>query len=81
MYPHLPNKLIATKYCFVLVRDETSFVSFTKIIFLFLSSVVLHYFIYFGIINVYKNYFIIIIIILFINIFFIKDILIFYVMK
>ena len=77
-YPHSPNKLIATKYCFLLVRDDTSFVFFINY-FLFLCSVVLHYFIDFAIINLYKKYFIIII--LFINNFFIKNILIFFVSK
>ena len=42
MYPHLPNKLIATKYCFLIVRDDTSFVFFITY-FSFLCSVVLHY--------------------------------------
>ena len=104
----MPNKLIATKYCFPnsqrlratsssvlychvvpslnkvathLPRDDSSFVFFIKY-FSFLCSVVLRYFIYFAIINFYKNYFIIIIkIILFINIFLNKIILIFYVQE
>ena len=66
MYPHLPNKLIATKYCFLIVRDDTIFV-FSINYFAFLCSVELHCFIYFSVINFYKNYLIIIIIILFIN--------------
>ena len=79
MYPHLPNKLIATKYCFLIVRDDTSFV-FSINCFSFLCSVELHCFIYFAVINFYKNYFIIIIIIiLFINNVSIKIIVIFYV--
>ena len=64
-----------------LPRDDSSFVFFIKY-FSFLCSVVLRYFIYFAIINFYKNYFIIIIkIILFINIFLNKIILIFYVQE
>ena len=84
MYPHSPNKLIATRYCFLIVRDDTSVVFFINN-FSFLCSFVLHYFIYFAFINFYKNYFsiIIIIIILFLNNFFIKIIiiLIFYVLE
>ena len=79
MYPHSPNKLIATKYCFLIVRDDTSFV-FSINYFSFLCSVELHCFIYFAVINFCKNYFIIIIIIiLFINNVSIKIIVIFYV--
>ena len=84
MYPHSPNKLIATKYCFLIVRDDTSFVFFINYS-SFLCSVVLHYFIYFSYFiywflqklfyYYYKT------IILFINNFFIKIILIFYVLE
>ena len=81
MYPHLPNKLIATKYCFLIVRDDTIFV-FSINYFSFLCSVELHCFIYFAVINFDKNYFIIIIIIiLFINNVSIKIIVIFYVLE
>ena len=79
MYPHLPNELIATKFCFLIVRDNTSFVFFINY-FLVLCFTALHCFIYFAIMNFYKNYFIIIIIIiLFMNNFFMKIILIIYV--
>ena len=68
MYPpHSPNKLIATKYCFLIVGDDTSFVFFITY-FSFLCSVVLHdYFDLFRLLLIYKNYIIIIIIILFSN--------------
>ena len=35
MYPHLPNELIATKYCFLIVRDDTSSVRFLYKLFFF----------------------------------------------
>ena len=44
--PYSPNKLIATKYCFLILGDDTSFV--------FLILFLLFY----VIINFYKNYFI-----------------------
>ena len=33
MDPHLPNKLIVTKYCFLIHRDDTSFVFFLSLFF------------------------------------------------
>ena len=74
MDPHSPDKLIAhvTKYCFLMiVGDDTSFVFFLSFFFVFmLCCVVLSYFNYFDIINVYRKYFITTI--LCINYFFIK---------
>ena len=56
--PHSPNKLFATKYCFLILVDETSLddTSF----FFFIS-----FFFFFVIINFYKNHFIIIIFLFF----------------
>ena len=60
MYPHSPNKLIATKYCFLIVRDDTGFVFFINNFYVLLCYIILFIFpILF--INFYKNYFIIII--------------------
>ena len=58
MDPHSPNKLFATKYCFLILVDETSLddTSF----FFFIS-----FFFFFVIINFYKNHFIIIIFLFF----------------
>ena len=58
MDPHSPNKLFATKYCFLILGDDSSFLFL--IIFLFVVSffAILCYFV---IINFYKNYVIIII--------------------
>ena len=79
MDPHSPDKLIAhvTKYCFLMiVGDDTSFVFFLSLFFVFmLCCVVLCYFNSFDIINFYRIYFISII--LCITYFFIKIILIF----
>ena len=62
MDPHSPDKLIAhvTKYCFLMiVGDDTSFVFFLSLFFVFmLCCVVLCYFNYFDIINFYRKYFI-----------------------
>ena len=54
MDPHSPNKLFATKYCFLIPGDDTSFFFFISFSFGFL--------LFYVIINFYKNYFIIIII-------------------
>ena len=54
MDPHSPNKLFATKYCFLILGDDTSFFFFISFSFGFL--------LFYVIINFYKNYFIIIII-------------------
>ena len=63
MDPHSPNKLIAKKYCFLILLDEQIPVSFSWSDFLiFLLSVISCYFV---IINFYQNYVIIINIILF----------------
>ena len=51
MDPHSPNKLFATKYCFLILVDDTSFFFFIS---LFLFFLVLFY----VIINFYKNHFI-----------------------
>ena len=74
--PHLPKKLIATKYCFLILGDDTSFFFF--LIFHF-YVVMLCYFIYFVIIIFGKNCFLFILFIiiyyynyLLINCFFIK---------
>ena len=58
MDPHSPNKLIAKKYCFLILLDEQIPVSFSWSDFLiFLLSVISCYFV---IINFYQNYVIII---------------------
>ena len=56
MDPHSPNKLFATKYCFLILGDEFLFLNHFFIFRFFL--VILCYFV---IINFYKNYVIIII--------------------
>ena len=71
MDPHSPNKLFATKYCFLILGDEFLFLNHFFIFRFFL--VILCYFV---IINFYKNYVIIIIFFL-INFFFMKIIFIF----
>ena len=64
MDPHSPNKLFATKYCFLKPGDDTSFFFFISFSFGFL--------LFYVIINFYKNYFIIIILfIIFMTIIFI----------
>ena len=62
--PHSPNKLFATKNCFLILEDD---ISFFFIIPLFFVYFLLFYAIlcYFVIINFYKNYVIIIILLLF----------------
>ena len=50
MDPHTPKKFIATKYCFLILGDDTSF-------FFFLYFSFLCYVIYFVIINFYRNCF------------------------
>ena len=58
MDPHSPNKLIAKKYCFLILLDEQIPVSFSWSDFLiFLFSVISYCFV---IINFYQNYVIII---------------------
>ena len=52
MDPHSPNKLLATKYCFLIPGDDTSFFFFISFFFGFL--------LFYVIISFYKNYFIII---------------------
>ena len=52
MDPQSPNKLIATKYCFLILGDDTSFFFF---IFIYI------FWLFYVIINLYKNYLIIII--------------------
>ena len=61
MDPHSPNKLIAEKYCFLILLDEQIPVSFSWTDFLIFFSVISCYFV---IINFYQNYDIIIIIII-----------------
>ena len=56
MDPHSPNKLIATEYCFLILRDDYRFL-FLYFRLFFVFFVILCYFV---IINFYKNYFIII---------------------
>ena len=65
MDPHSPNKLFATKYCFLILGDEFLFLNHFFIFRFFF--VILCYFV---IINFYKNY--VIIIILFNYYFFMK---------
>ena len=75
MDPHSPNKLIAKKYCFLILLDEQIPVSFSWSDFLiFLLSVISCYFV---IINFYQNYVIIINIII-IFFFFMKIIFYFF---
>ena len=60
MDPHSPNKLSATKYCFLILGDDTSF--FFLIISVFFVFLLFYAILcYFVIISFYKNYFIIII--------------------
>ena len=57
MDPHSPNKLSATKYCFLILGDDTSF--FFLIISVFLGVFLLLFYAilcYFVIINFYQNY-------------------------
>ena len=63
------HKLFATKYCFLIPGDDTSFFFFISFSFGFL--------LFYVIINFYKNYFIIIIIIYLFIYFFMKIIFIF----
>ena len=73
MDPHSPNKLFATKYCFLILRDDTSF--FFLIISVFFVFLLFYAILsYFVIVNFYKNYFIII---LFNYFFFLKIIFVF----
>ena len=73
MDPHSPNKLFATKYCFLILGDEFLFLNHF-FVFRFFFFVILCYFV---IINFYKNY--VIIIILFIYFFSWKLLLFFHV--
>ena len=64
MDPHSPNKLIATKYCSLILGDDTSFffflsffLSFFLCFFIFRFYVLLCHVIYFGIIIFCKNCF------------------------
>ena len=57
MDPQSPNKLFATKYCFLTLGDDTSFFFFISLVFFF-------FLLFYFIINFYKNYFVIIIIII-----------------
>ena len=74
--PHSPNKLFATKYCFLILEDDISFFFIIPLFFVYflLFYVILCYFV---IINFYKNY--VIIIILFIYFFSWKLLLFFHV--
>ena len=69
MDPHSPNKLFATKYCFLILGDEFLFLNhfFIFRLFIYLFFVILCYFV---IINFYKNY---VIIIIFLIIFFFHE--------
>ena len=58
MDPHSPNKLFATKYCFLILVDQTSF--FVFISFLFFFFLLFLFLLFYVIINFYKNHFIII---------------------
>ena len=64
MDPHSPNKLIATKYCLLILGDDTRFffLIISLFFFSFLFFIILCYFV---IINFHKNYFIIIILLFF----------------
>ena len=73
MDPHSPNKLFATKYCFLILVDDASFFVFISFFFFFLFFFFL--LLFYVIINFYKNHFIIIIILFyfFMNFFFISS--------
>ena len=69
MDPHSPQKFIATKYCFPILGDDTSFfffLSFFLCFFIFRFYDMLCYIIYFVIINFCKNCFLSIVIVIFI---------------
>ena len=70
MDPQSPNKLIATKYCFLILRDDTSFFFFISLFFCFFLLLLILY----VIINFDKNY---LIILFYLFIFFMKIIFIF----
>ena len=71
MDPHSPNKLYATRYCFLILGDDTSF--FFLIISVFFVFLLFYAILcYFLIINFYKNYFFII---LLFNYFFFRKII------
>ena len=57
MDPHSPNKLFATKYCFLVLGDDTSFFFFLSLFFVF-------FLLFYVIINFLKNFIVIIIIII-----------------
>ena len=57
MDPHSPKKFIATKYCFPLLGDDTSFFFFLSFFLSFFFVFKLCYVIYFVIINFSKNCF------------------------
>ena len=59
MDPHLPNKLFVTKYCFLILGDESVFFLIISLFFVFLN--IFFILCYFVIINFYKNYVILII--------------------
>ena len=63
MDPYSPNKLTATKYCFLILGDDTSF-------FFLIISLFSFFILFYVIISFYKNYFIFII--LFLIFFFMK---------
>ena len=64
MDPHSPNKLFATKYCFLVLGDDTSFFFFISLFFVF-------FIFYFSLLLIFtKNHFIIIIIIILFYLFF-----------
>ena len=50
MDPHSPNKLFATKYCFLMLGDNTSFFFFISLFFVSFFAILLNV-----IINFYKN--------------------------
>ena len=62
MDPHSPNKLIVTKYCFLILGDDTSF-----FFFLFFFVLLCFFYLFCCYKSVYKNCFIIIILIFFHN--------------
>ena len=73
MDPHSPNKLFATKYCFLILGDDTSFFFFISLFFVFFF-----FSLFYVIINFYKNHFIIIIIIILLFLFFLWKIFLFF---
>ena len=72
MDPHLANKLIVTKYCFLIHRDDTSFVFFLSLFFVFVLCYfyLFSYYRFFAKLNYYYYYYFNIIFFIKVNLFF-----------